>query len=148
MALARDTFTLSGVGPYAITFPRLSNSYVIAYIDGVLQTSTLYTIVSNNLTFLSSPSGTTLVLERETAGSTEATDDILVTDFTDGGALLESDLENALTQAIHIGQEAIRTAEDAAASVTGSGNLPTPTGAQATGYVLVTSGGSFVVSSA
>ena len=98
--MTRNTYTGNGVTTdFTFSFPYLSQSHVLATINGVATTNFTF-FSSSTLRFSSAPAnGAAVVIYRSTPNSA------LLADFTAGSAIREQDLELDLQQNLYASQE-------------------------------------------
>jgi hypothetical protein len=98
--MTRNTYTGNGVTTdFTFSFPYLSQSHVLATINGVATTAFTF-FSSSTLRFTTAPaSGAAVVIYRSTPNSA------LLADFTAGSAVREQDLELDLQQNLYASQE-------------------------------------------
>jgi hypothetical protein len=95
-------------GPYAINFDYLSSEHLSVLVDGVVQSSSTFTLDTNanTVTFNSSvANGSVVLIQRTTPkGKTGFQND--VADFSDGSILTAADLDQATLGLLFVAQEA------------------------------------------
>jgi hypothetical protein len=98
--MTRNTYTGNGVTTdFTFSFPYLSQSHVLATINGVATTAFTF-FSSSTLRFTTAPAnGAAVVIYRSTPNSA------LLADFTAGSAIREQDLELDLQQNLYTSQE-------------------------------------------
>lgn len=139
---ARLSYPVSGTD-YNVTFPYLEKSHVKVYVDDVLQTSgAAYSwLNATTIRFSPAPSGTTVLIVRETSHSAR------LVDWTSPSAMVEEDLDSDSLQAFYLGQEVIDIARATEAQVDAlvisSGNVPSPLLAEVGRFLKATGTGTF-----
>lgn len=109
MAYSYATYRGDGINRiFAVPFPYLMKAHVSLLVDGVV-TPFLWLSAGSVSASSVPPEGALVMVQRATSR------DKILTDFTDGSTLVESDLDVAILQSFYIVQEAIDVAEDTVA---------------------------------
>lgn len=110
MALAKVTYTGDGSNQnYSVTFPYLTSSHVLVYVNGVLKAVTTDYTWTNSTTirFNSAPANGAVILIKRSSNQSAR-----LTDYQDGSTLTEAQLDADANQMFYMAQEAIDITAD------------------------------------
>lgn len=111
MAYAKSSYTGNGsTTNYTVTFPYISQTHVLVYVNGVLQTlTTNYTwFNATTISFNSAPANGAAILFLRSSNRSAR-----LVDYQDGSTLTEALLDQDANQSFYVAQEAMDTADSA-----------------------------------